>query len=152
MPRYLILLLVAHCIAQRAAAAADCPLDTSYLRAHAETRGFMLGRPAKAVPTPDGKAVLFLRAQARVPKLQLYEFDVTTGKTRELVTPEQVLKGAEEKLSPEEKAQRERMRVSVGGFTSFQLSPDGKQVLLGLSGRLYLFDRGISAIRELPTG
>jgi len=29
--------------------------NTCYLRDHAETRGFMLGRPAKAVPTPDGK-------------------------------------------------------------------------------------------------
>src|SRR4030095_2352932 len=70
-------------------------INTRYLRDHAETRGFMLGRPAKAVPTPDVKAVLFLRAQARVPKLQLYEFDVATGHTRELLTSEQVLKGAE---------------------------------------------------------
>src|ERR1700722_19720229 len=112
------------------ALAEGAPLDTSYLRQHAETRGFMLGRPVKPQPTPDGKAVLFLRAQARVAKLRLYEFGVATGKTRELLTPEQVLKGADEKLSPEEKARRERMRVSVGGFTGFQLSPDGKRVLL----------------------
>src|SRR5688572_16741022 len=65
--------------------------NTRYLRDHAETRGFMLGRPAKSVPTPDGKAVLFLRAQARVPRLELYEFDVATGRTRALLTPEQVL-------------------------------------------------------------
>src|SRR5205807_1496596 len=115
--------------------------DTRYLRTLAETRGFMLGRPSRPQPTRDGKAVLFLRAQARVAKLGLFEFDVATGKTRELLTPEQVLKGAEEKLSPEEKAQRERMRVSVGGFTSFQLAPDGRQVLLALSGRLYLVER-----------
>src|SRR5437870_2713013 len=109
------------------------PLDARYLRDHAETRGFMLGWPVMAKPTPDGKAVLFLRAKARVPKLQLYEFDITTGRTRELLTPEQVLKGAEEKLSPEEKARRERMRVSLGGFASFQLSEDGSLVLLSLS-------------------
>src|SRR5438093_8706607 len=119
----------------------DTPLDTTYLRAHAETRGFMLGRPVKAKPTPDGKAVLFLRAQARVPKLRLYEFDVASGKTRELLTPEQVLKGAEEKLSPEEKARRERMRVSVGGFTNFQLSEDGALILVSLSGKLYVVPR-----------
>src|SRR5882724_1590012 len=126
--------------------------DTSYLRTLAETRSFMLGRPSRPLPTPDGKAILFLRSQPRVAKLGLFEFDVAGGKTLELVTPEQVLKGAEEKLSPEEKAQRERMRVSVGGFTNFQLSPDGKQVLLALSGRLYLFTRDSGAIRELPTG
>src|SRR3954454_6049208 len=120
----------------------DTPLDATYLRRHAETRGFMLGRPVRPRPTPDGKAVLFLRAQARVPRLSLYEFDVATGKTRELVTPEMVLKGAEENLTPEEKARRERQRVSVGGFTSFQLSHDGSQVLVSLSGKLYLFGRG----------
>jgi dipeptidyl-peptidase 4 len=73
----------------------DAPLDTRYLRDHAETRGFMLGRPVKAAPTPDGQAVLFLRGGARSAKLGLYEFDVATGQTRELLTPEQVLKGAE---------------------------------------------------------
>jgi dipeptidyl-peptidase-4 len=130
----------------------DKPLGPRYLRDHAETRGFQLGRPVKAVPTPDGKAVLFLRSQARVPRLRLYEFDVASGKTRELLTPEQVLKGAEEKLSPEEKARRERMRVSVGGFASFQLSRDGRLILLSLSGRLYVVDRARAASRELATG
>jgi dipeptidyl-peptidase-4 len=132
--------------------AKDAPLDTSYLRDHAETRGFMLGRPVGAKPTPDGKAVLFLRARARVPTLRLYEFDVATGRTRELLTPEQVLKGAEEHLSAEEKARRERMRVSVGGFTSFQLSEDGALILVSLSGKLYVVERDGGRVRELPTG
>ncbi len=132
--------------------AKDNRLDTSYLRAHAETRGFMLGRPVRPQPTPDGKAVLFLRSQARVPKLRLYEFTVATGKARELLTPEQVLKGAAEKLSPEEKARRERMRVSVGGFTNFQLSEDGTLILVSLSGKLYVVNRGSGKVQELKTG
>jgi dipeptidyl-peptidase-4 len=135
-----------------AASAQAPPLDTSYLRTLAQTRAFMLGRPSRAQFTPDGKAILFLRSQPRAAKNGLFEFDVADGKTRELVTPEQVLKGAEEKLSPEEKAQRERMRVSVGGFTNYHLSPDGKQILLALSGRLYLVQRDTGAVRELPTG
>src|SRR5438876_5450651 len=135
-----------------ASAIAQPAIDTSYLRTHAQTRGFMLGRPSRPTPTKDGKSILFLRSQPRVAKLGLFEFDVASGNTRELLTPAQLLKGAEEKLSPEEKAQRERMRVSVGGFTNYQLTPDGKQILLGLSGRLYLFDRGSGAIAELPTG
>jgi dipeptidyl-peptidase-4 len=130
--------------------AKDAPLDTRYLRDHAETRGFMLGRPVRAKPTPDGKAVLFLRGQARVPKLRLYEFDVATGKTRELLTPEQILKGAAEHLTPEEKARRERQRVSVGGFTDFQLSDDGALILLQLAGKLYVVERAGGQVRELP--
>lgn len=127
-------------------------VNPHYLRDHAETRGFMLGRPGKAIPTSDGKAVLFLRTQARVPKLELYEFDVATGRSRVLLTPEQVLQGAEEQLSPEEKARRERMRISVGGFTDFQLSKDGSRILLSLSGKLYLVERATSAVRQLNTG
>lgn len=128
------------------------PLDAFYLRTHAETRGFMLGRPVKAKPTPDGKAVLFLRSQARVPQLRLYEFDVLSGKTKELLTPQQVLQGAEEKLTPEEKARRERMRVSVGGFTDFQLNEDGALILVSLSGKLYVVRRSDGKVQELPTG
>jgi len=130
------------------------PLDASFLRLYAETRGFMLGRPVKPKPTPDGKAVLFLRSEAKKAKLSLFEFDVATGKTRELLTPETLLKGAGENLSAEEKARRERQRISVGGFTDYQLSEDGKKILLGLSGKLYVVDRDSATPRaaELATG
>ncbi len=137
----------------RAAEPAKGPaLDTTYLKDHAETRGFMLGRPTRAKPTPDGRAVLFLRAQPRVARLRLYEFDVGTGKTRELLTPEDLLHSAEEHLTPEEKARRERQRVSVGGFTDFQLSDDGSHILLSLSGKLYLVRRADRRVTEVKSG
>src|SRR5207247_1986855 len=107
---------------------------------------------SKALPTPDGQVVLFLRAGARTPKLELHEFDIASANTRLLLTPEDILKGAQEKLSAEEKALRERMRVSVGGFTDFQLSKDGARILLALSGKLYVFNRGTLAVQELKTG
>ena len=126
--------------------------NLKYLRDHAETRGFTLGRPSKALPTPDGQVVLFLRAGARTPKLELHEFDIASANTRLLLTPEDILKGAQEKLSAEEKALRERMRVSVGGFTDFQLSKDGARILLSLSGKLYVVERATRAVQELKTG
>jgi dipeptidyl-peptidase-4 len=144
--------LLALCTAGAALAADEKPLDAAFLRDLAQTRGFMLGRPGKARLTPDGKAVLFLRGQPRSAKMRLYEFTSATGQTRELLTPEQVLKGAAEKLTPEEKARRERMRVSGGGFTDFQLAPDGKLILLMLSGHLYVVDRANGQVRELKTG
>ena len=76
---------------------------------------------------------------------------MATGKTRELLTPEQLLKGAEEHLSPEEKARRKRQRVSVGGFTDFHLSADGNWILLGLSGNLYLVQRETGNAVQAPT-
>ena len=68
------------------------PLDASFLRTYAQTRGFMLGRPVRPTPTPDGTAVLFLRSEPRQARLSLFEFDVASGKTQLLLTPEQVLK------------------------------------------------------------
>ena len=131
----------------------NAPLsNTKYLRDYAETRGFSLGRPVHAHPTPDGKAVLFLRAQARTPKLELYEFDVASGQTKLLLSPEDILKGSQEKLSAEEKALRERMRVSVGGFTDFQLSKDGQRILVSLSGRLHVVNRPDGSVKALNIG
>src|SRR6202012_1143805 len=109
-----------------------------FLRDLALTQRYTLGLPARATPTPDGKAVLFLRAEPRSPVNALYRFDVATGETKKLLAPEDVLRGAEEKLSPAERAQRERTRQSGRGFVHFQLSHDGKLILAGLSGRLFI--------------
>lgn len=127
------------------------PIDTSFLRAYAATRGFRLGTPKNATPTPDGKAVLFLRSGARDPKQSLYETDLTSGKTRELLAPDAVAKGPET-LSPEEKARRERLRITASGFTAFELSEDGEKVLLSISGRLFVLIRKDGTLIELPTG
>jgi dipeptidyl-peptidase 4 len=117
------------------------PPHPGFLRAFAETRAFLLGRPTKIQPTPDGRAVLFLRTPPRQPNLALFELDLASGKSRELVTPAALLGGAEEKLSTEEKARRERLRIVDRGFTSYELSEDGRRVLLPLSGRLYVYER-----------
>src|SRR5262245_32584668 len=87
--------------------------DLQFLRDLAQTRSYRLGKPTSATPLPDGSQVLFLRASARKPQMRLYAFDVASGSLRELITPEQVTGGAAEQLSAEEKARRERMRVSV---------------------------------------
>ena len=128
------------------AAAAPWP---GFLRLHAETRGFSLGRPTRVRPTPDGKAVLFLRSLPRSPVNSLYETELAGGKTRELVTPAQLFTGSDEQLSPEERARRERMRVSTKGFASFELSRDGTLLLLPLSGRLYGVRRADGKVTEL---
>ena len=67
-----------------AAAATPGPSETvgplpGYLGLHAKTRGFSLGKPMRATPTPDGKQVLFLRPTAASPEQRLYSLDVATG-------------------------------------------------------------------------
>jgi dipeptidyl-peptidase-4 len=154
MVKRLVLSLAAVAVAGYllATSAPEAPLDADFLRQYAVTRGFMLGRPVEPRPTPDGTAVLFLRSEARSPSQSLYEFNVATLQTRELLTPAKLLGGADENLSPEEKARRERQRVTAGGFTDYQLSEDGRSVLVSLSGRLYVLERAGGRVEELQTG
>ena len=54
-----------------------------------------------------------------------------------------LLKGDAENLTPEEKARRERMRLSAGGFADFHFDKDRQErLLLPLSGKLFVFERG----------
>lgn len=142
-----------------AAAAGDAPLiagvpvpDPQFLRDFAETNAFRLGHPTAIKLSPDGQRAYFLRSGARDPVQRLYETDLASGETRELITPAQVLGGAEEQLSVAEKARRERLRLSAKGFTSFQLSPDGKSLVLPLSGKVYALDRASGKVRALYEG
>lgn len=132
------------------AASAAEPDSAAFFRDLAETREYSLGLPVAPKLTPDGKSVLFLRGGPRDPVLRLYELDLASGIERELVTPAQLLGGAEETLSAEEKARRERARIGTRGFTSFDLSKDGRRLLVTLSGRLYMFDRAAARIAALP--
>ena len=124
--------------------------DLSYFRELVETRNYTLGQPVSPKLTPDGKAVIFLRGGARDPVLRLYEFTIAVGKLREILTPEKILQGGEEKLTAEEKSRRERERQSLRGFTSFQLSKDGTKILVALSNKLYVITRGDGSVTELP--
>jgi dipeptidyl-peptidase-4 len=124
-------------------------MHDSFLKDFAETRAYTLGRPSRIQMTPDGGAVLFLRSPPRDPTLGLFELTVATGQARELCTPAALLGGEGERLSDAERARRERLRVTEQGFTSYALSPDGRRVLLPLSGKLFLLERATGAVRSL---
>lgn len=126
-----------------AAPTPDQPLE--HFRDLADTRNFTLGRPEAARLTPDGTAVIFLRGGPRDPVLRLYELEVKSGSERELLTPESLLGTEGEVISGQEKARRERARVTNRGFTAFDLSQDGRRILVTLSGRLYVLDRAAAA-------
>ena len=128
------------------------PATDAFLRDYAETRQFGAGRPVSAHLTPDGEVALFLRSGPRSPVQALFETDLRTGRTRELLDAAKLLAGAAESLSKEEHAQLERQRVSARGFTRLELSRDGRRIVLGLSGRLYLVERATGAVQALRTG
>ena len=129
--------------------ATPTPPPESFFHQYAQTRGFSSGRPVSPRLTPDGKTVLFLRGQARSPVQTLFALDVATGQTRELLTPDALLKGAQQTLSAEEKARLERQRISARGFTGFTLSKDGKLALVTLSGRPYVVELATAKVTSL---
>ena len=141
-------LLFVLCLSLGASHAATDPL--AYFRDLAETRNYTLGRPVSPKLTPDGQTVIYLRGGPRDPVLRLYEFPLPVGPERELLTPAQLVGSAPETLTAEEKARRERARVSLRGFTKFDLSKDGARLLVTLSGQLYVVDRADLKVTALP--
>ena len=128
--------------------------DGGFLELYAATGGFRSGRPTNFEFTPDGSAVLFLRSGPRDSVRVLYRLDGATGEEREVLTSAQLLDGTEGELSAEERALRERLRLTARGITSFELGPDGKRLLVPLSGKLFVVELGSAeadAIRELPS-
>jgi dipeptidyl-peptidase-4 len=148
--RELLRLLVTLAALVSFARAADEDANLKYFRDIAETRSYSLGHPVAPKLTPDGRTVVYLRGGSRDPVLRLYEFPLPSGPERELLTPAQVLGTSEEKLSAEEKARRERARITLKGFTRFDLSKDGTQLLVSLSGQLYVVNRASLKVTALP--
>jgi dipeptidyl-peptidase-4 len=111
----------------------------------AKTQNFSLGLPRHAVPEPDGRHVLFLRSGPEDTVLHFYEFDTETQAERELARP-----ASAEHLSIEEKARRERARMTFSGISDFQLSDDGAIVLASQGDRLSILHMPSGAETEVP--
>ena len=106
----------------------------------ARTRSYTLGLPRHVQPLPDGTHVLYLRSGPRDTNLRLFEFDAGSGNERELAAPA----ATPERLSAEEKARRERARMTLTGITDFAVSDAGQQVLVTQADKL--------AVISLPEG
>jgi len=137
-----------------AAAASAAAPSLEFLDRYAATRGFRSGQPTAIAIPRDGNAVLFLRSGPRDRIQGLWSYDPKTRAEREILTGARLLGSGEETLSREERARRERLRQTARGLTSFQLSQDGRQILVPLSGRLFLLERQGGALREIaaPAG
>jgi dipeptidyl-peptidase-4 len=127
----------------------SAPVDRTQLVAQAQTRGYRNGMPTAAVPTSDGKAVLFLRSGARDLRQSLFELDLTTGQTKELIGTDTAAKEGES-IPPAERQRRERLRIAARGITSFELSDDASRVLVTIAGKLFVLTRATNELKEIP--
>jgi dipeptidyl-peptidase-4 len=118
----------------------------------ARTRRFSYGAPRAVTVASDGSRVVFLRsAGAEDPVDRLYVFDVATGQERLIAEPGALLAGSDADLPPEERALRERLRLSAGGIGSYATDPAARVAAFALSGRLFRADLVGGEITELQT-
>ena len=154
MRAYILTFTLALALAARSPAAAARTIadpDSVFLDQYAATYHFTLGKPTAIRVAPSGDAVLFLRSGPRSFVQDLYTFDPGTGRERVLLTASGILRGAEEKLSAEERARRERQRQAARGIASYQLSEDGRRILVPLAGRVFVIEREAGTVIELTS-
>jgi dipeptidyl-peptidase-4 len=91
--------------------------------------------------SPDGRLVSYLRARDDAPAVfDLWAYDVSRRNHR-LLVDSRALAPADEPLSAEEEARRERQRIAaLRGIVDYQWSPDSKGLLVPLGGDLYHYD------------
>ncbi|MGI5392943.1 prolyl oligopeptidase family serine peptidase [Streptomyces sp. CA-251251] len=123
----------------------------SFPKRHARTQRFTLGAPRSFTVAPDGSRVAFLRSGSGTDRANaLWVLDVEEGGERVTADPRALLGGAEEHLSPEERARRERSREGGAGIVGYATDSAVELAAFALSGRLFAAELRAGTARELP--
>ncbi|ANB08379.1 peptidase S9 [Streptomyces ambofaciens] len=123
----------------------------SFPKRHARTQRFTLGAPRSFTVAPDGSRVAFLRSGSGADRANaLWVLDVEEGGERVAADPRALLGGTEERLSPEERARRERSREGGAGIVGYATDAAVELASFALSGRLFAAELRAGTARELP--
>jgi dipeptidyl-peptidase-4 len=123
----------------------------SFPRRYARTQRFTSGAPRAFTVSPDGSRVVFLRSPSGTERAnQLWVLDVQEGGERAVADPAALLGGASERLSPEERARRERSREGGAGIVGYATDTAAELACFTLSGRLFTAELRAGTTRELP--
>ncbi|WP_329472147.1 prolyl oligopeptidase family serine peptidase [Streptomyces sp. NBC_01723] len=124
----------------------------SFPKRHARTQRFTLGAPRSFTVAPDGSRVAFLRSGSGTDRANsLWVLDIDGGTERVAADPRALLGGAEEALSPEERARRERSREGGAGIVGYATDSAVELASFALSGRLFAAELRAGTARELST-
>ena len=124
----------------------------SFPRLSARTLRFTLGEPRTLTVAGGGSRVLFVRTASGTDRSgALWSFDVDSAAERLLADPAELLGGAGEDLSPEERARRERSRESGAGIVGYTVDDAGETAAFALSGGLWACDVAVAISRQLPS-
>ncbi|WP_405857268.1 prolyl oligopeptidase family serine peptidase [Streptomyces sp. NBC_00090] len=125
----------------------------SFPRQHARTQRFTLGVPRGFSVSPDGERVAFVRSASGTDRShRLWVLDLPPGGgpvERVAADPDVLLAGAEEELSPRERARRERSREGSGGIVAYAVDAAVELAAFALSGRLFAAELRAGTAREL---
>ncbi|MEU2617315.1 prolyl oligopeptidase family serine peptidase [Streptomyces sp. NPDC007157] len=122
----------------------------SFPRRHARTQRFTLGAPRAFTVAPDGSRVAFLRSGSGTDRANsLWILDVPSGEERLAADPRTLLGGAEEHLSAQERARRERSREGGAGIVGYAADAALELASFALSGRLFAAELRAGTTREL---
>ncbi|MFI8424897.1 prolyl oligopeptidase family serine peptidase [Streptomyces sp. NPDC085479] len=127
----------------------------SFPRLHARTQRFGLGVPRGFSVSPDGERVVFVRSGSgtdRTHALWVLDLPADGGKPSERVAaePSALLAGADEELSAQERARRERSREGSAGIVGYAVDGAVELAAFALSGRLFTAELRAGTARELP--
>ncbi|WKX72413.1 prolyl oligopeptidase family serine peptidase [Streptomyces sp. XD-27] len=123
----------------------------SFPRQHARTQRFTLGAPRAVTVSPDDSRAVFLRSRGGTDRANLlWVLDLADGREYPAADPIALLGGADEELSAEERARRERSREGAAGVVGYATDKAVESASFALSGRLFAADLRTGAARELP--
>lgn len=108
------------------------------------------GEPIRGLKiSPDGSRVTFLKGkETDYERLDLWEYNLKDGESRLLFDSDELHTG-DEQLSDEEKARRERLRLSGSGIVDYEWSKDGKALFFPLAGDIYYWRVGSQGVKKV---
>ncbi|MFJ9849651.1 prolyl oligopeptidase family serine peptidase [Streptomyces sp. NPDC101150] len=123
----------------------------SFPRQYARTQRFTLGAPRGYAISPDGARVVFLRSPGGNDRAQrLWVLDLDEGREFTAADPGTLLAGADEELTAQERARRERSREGSAGIVDYAVDAAVELAAFALSGRLFVCELRAGTTRELP--
>lgn len=98
---------------------------------------------------PGGKYLSYLQGSEQTPqRYDLWLYDIKTGEHKKLVSAAQLTVG-EVQLSDEEKARRERQRISGSGIIDYTWSAKGNALLFPYNGDVFYYRMDEEKVRQL---
>lgn len=145
----IISLTPTHALAQSTAAAENFGEQKLSLERIFSAPDLTTSAPSKLQFSPDGNFVSYLRGSNAAPNVNdLWIYDVREQQHRRLVAATDLVADPSA-MSAAEQARRERLRIRASGIVDYAWAHDGKQLLLPISGQLFLIDAQSGEVKTL---